>query len=124
MPGIRELWPLTTLWPSLPPTTEGLPGATVAWVPITLPPVLRAQVYLASCVTLSTPLATWNLNVLTLEMGTRPVSLGYWRGVGGVHATLRPVSVPLAWVQSASATNRPGDLGKSLTLSVPPFPHL
>lgn len=66
-----------------PPTTEGLPGATVAWVPITLPPVLRAQVYLASCVTLSTPLATWNLNVLTLEMGTRPVSLGYWRGVGG-----------------------------------------
>lgn len=49
-----------------------------AGVPITLPPVLRSQVYLTSCVTLSTPLATWNLNVLTLEMGTRPVSLVYW----------------------------------------------
>lgn len=54
-----------------PPTTEGLPGTMAAWVPITLPTVL-------SCVTLSTPLATWNLNVLTLEMRTRPVSLVYW----------------------------------------------
>lgn len=65
---------------------------------------------LTSCVTLSTPLATRNLNVLALEMGTRPVSLGYW-GWGGVHAALGPVRVPAAWVQSASAANRPGDLG-------------
>lgn len=37
---------------------------------------------LTSCVTLSTPLATRNLNVLALEMGTRPVSLGYGGGAG------------------------------------------
>lgn len=41
------------------------------------PAILEPQLYLTSCVTLSTPLATWNLSVLACEMGTRPIWLGY-----------------------------------------------
>lgn len=54
------------------------------------PTVLKSQLSLTRCVTLSTCLATRNLSVLACEMGTGPSSAGC-REEGGIRTTLGAV---------------------------------
>ena len=77
--GLQRWLRLTCLLPSAQPDSLCAQSrGTVSRAAVGLnPAILEPQLYLTSCVTLSTPLATWNLSVLACEMGTRPIWLGY-----------------------------------------------